>query len=609
MTKEEKNKALGQYFSGHLVARILAALVPLKEGATVIDPMAGIGDMFIPLDKKGAKFSAVEIDFDAYSILKNRVASAIHGNAFSLDVLNSYSPSGYDLVITNPPYVRWQNLSNSSELPFFLPLDSILRNLSGFISTISTLNDDERYLFRNEMTKLSGLSDLAVPSWLLCMLLTARLGFLAIVVPSAWLSREYANPVIRLLRELFEVRYILTDVNSVLFKGRALVQTSLVVAQRKGDGESSNNLVSFISAYSQLLSSNSCVEQLNSYIERNESKPGLIEIKRVSQAEIWQTSGPSYATSARLSSINSILPLKDISLVGLDSFGIKSYQGLRSGANSFFYLKKNNDRFVSHYGDELDLETNSRFLLSSIQDQNDLSDTYDQTSAGNSYLLYIQNGATAIDRTIAPEYAALPEDLDSFIQTSSCRVVKGKLIPDLSAVRTNVRRRKGVELPRFWYMLPRLAARHTAYVFLPRLNSGRVHVFGNSVGRVIDANFVSILAETPLSCSTHAALALFNSTWAAIVFEEICTVMGGGALKVDAAQFNRFFFPAFSSDQLVKLDTIGKNMLNKKISDESILDDIDSVVLDGFNLPDIPAVIIELRTLLTSYISRRNGSE
>ena len=52
MTKEEKNKALGQYFSGHLVARILAALVPLKEGATVIDPMAGIGDMFIPLDKK-----------------------------------------------------------------------------------------------------------------------------------------------------------------------------------------------------------------------------------------------------------------------------------------------------------------------------------------------------------------------------------------------------------------------------------------------------------------------------------------------------------------------------------------------------------------------------
>ena len=120
MKRITKNKALGQFFSGELVARILTVLADCPPGKSIIDPMAGIGDMFIPFDTKRYRCSAVEIDPVAYQTLVSIVPSAICANAFSVETLSSYRKRGYDLVITNPPYVRWQNLNDSSALPNYL---------------------------------------------------------------------------------------------------------------------------------------------------------------------------------------------------------------------------------------------------------------------------------------------------------------------------------------------------------------------------------------------------------------------------------------------------------------------------------------------------------
>ena len=64
-------------------------------------------------------------------------------------------------------------------------------------------------------------------------MLVNKTGQFAIVLPNSWLSREYSQPVLRLIDELFEVKYILNDVSGVWFKGNALVRTSIIIASRR----------------------------------------------------------------------------------------------------------------------------------------------------------------------------------------------------------------------------------------------------------------------------------------------------------------------------------------------------------------------------------------
>ena len=156
-------------------------------------------------------------------------------------------------------------------------------------------------------------------------------------------------------------------------------------------------------------------------------------------------------------------------------------------------------------------------------------------------------------------------------------------------------------------MLPVLSKRHTASLFLPRLNGGRVWVRKNTYGQVIDANYVTIVLADCAPITVNAALALLNSTWVALQFEENCTVMGGGALKVDSVQMNRFFFPKMNQEQLEALDKLGTRALKMKINSPNLLDDIDRVVFSGLCCSPFEKTIASLRELLTDYVNRRNG--
>ena len=69
-------------------------------------------------------------------------------------------------------------------------------------------------------------------SWLLCAALVKTGGYLAIVVPDTWLSREYAKPIQYLLAKSFDVLTIVKDVSTSWFDN-ALVRTCLLVAKRR----------------------------------------------------------------------------------------------------------------------------------------------------------------------------------------------------------------------------------------------------------------------------------------------------------------------------------------------------------------------------------------
>src|SRR5207248_595073 len=96
---------------------------------TVIDPMAGHGDLLDAVLERAsgrrqrlACVEAVEIDpptvnmcrrrVDAWRTVTGAALAVRQGNAFAMEDPDGYRREGYDLVVTNPPYVRYQALAN-----------------------------------------------------------------------------------------------------------------------------------------------------------------------------------------------------------------------------------------------------------------------------------------------------------------------------------------------------------------------------------------------------------------------------------------------------------------------------------------------------------------
>lgn len=232
-----RKKRLGQYFSGNKVAELLTLLCALSGTESVIDPMAGIGDMLeatIKFGVQSANVYGIKIDEKAAFVCNERISGnrVFVGDAFSLDPYNSFGETSWDLVITNPPYVRYQTMSKNSDNGMKLKNAAEIRsNLNKIIDMLRHLTIEEKACFQSIIKNYSGLSDLAVPSWLLCAALVKLGGVLAMVVPESWMSRDYALSIKYMLLKFFDIRYIVEDVNSAWFP-EALVKTNLLVAQR-----------------------------------------------------------------------------------------------------------------------------------------------------------------------------------------------------------------------------------------------------------------------------------------------------------------------------------------------------------------------------------------
>jgi hypothetical protein len=110
-------------------------------------------------------------------------------------------------------------------------------------------------------------------------------------------------------------------------------------------------------------------------------------------------------------------------------------------------------------------------------------------------------------------------------------------------------------------MLPDFAARHQPDLFMARVNSLTPKAQLN-LGRksLIDANFSTLWLEPDARISVHALLAYLNSVIAAVLMEHIGTVMGGGALKLEATHLRTLPIPKFSASTLSKLSRLGKSL-------------------------------------------------
>lgn len=639
-----RRKRLGQYFTGTKLGRLLAALAGADQAASIIDPMAGNGDMLVACRQYGAisaSFGAMEIDPIALKACAERIpdVAPILGSAFAPESLQQLARDQWDLVITNPPYVRYQSLASSAGEDFPIPSGQEIRaHLLAAISNAAALEAEDKRLFKQLALAYSGLADLAVPSWILCAALCAPGGRLALVLPESWLSRDYAAIVHYLLLRWFKIKYIVEDSHAVWFPD-AQVKTTLLIADRIPRKNSAfdwqeSDMFLRIRLSSGTIGVGSIVDNVFEGVETNPEqafaslaagwlasgigeRPLLVEAELVSLSGVAGNLRRACTKSKWLSKLESLghsaeaVPTEAYSMppalaqwlghrphteiTSLHSFGVSVGQGLRTGANFFFYADA-----VNESEDEVELQTSKEFgrtryqvpksqVLPVLRKQAELPKGYVVEAQGlKGRVLALQHSALPEDIVLATSksgaaspYTEISRPLADFIRVADELEVDedGKHIRELSAVAPNVRAggSKKAPAPRFWYMLPDFAPRHRPDLCVARVNSGSPRTFLNrSREAIVDANFSTIWLNADSVADNWGLLALMNGAWCSAALELSAAVMGGGALKVEASHLLRIPVPRFTQAEWAGLSRLGRKLATQ--SNDDLQADIDELV-------------------------------
>lgn len=632
-----QRKRLGQFFTGMPLSRLLAAMSMNVPRKMVIDPMAGTGDLLDAVIERSVRqgydlerIDAVEVDMGTARVCRERLAAwkaiapwveqdVVEGSAFDQSAWSQRALGAYDLVITNPPYVRYQTVSgNSAKGPKSASVDATRRNLIAAIDHMPGAS--ERHVWRALVEGYSGLSDLSVPSWLLAAMLVKPGGVLALVAPATWRTRNYANVLQYMLMRFFRLQVVVSDSQPGWFP-RALVRTHLVIATRLSPEEASvpvaartetKDFFPWIEIPSGSLQGESLLGSAFSSDDpewafaqwlqiKDQHVPGIRRIDRRLQDEVaavicqcgtsrwfsrlepvvrnWPLFG-GFATQKGCTAPHALVDAIGIApehLTTMDKIGIKVSQGLRTGCNDFFYVDfvKTIDkgralvRLSAYFGRRC-IEVPADALVPVLRRQAEL--------AAYSEGLPLQGRLLVLSECVLPEDlpsveatetvykllrltmpSVMSEQLAAHVRLASQSRIggaKGALIPDLSAVKTNVRcpvQGRNPKLPKFWYMLPDLARRHVPDAFVPRINQKTPVAMANrSDPMVVDANFSTVWSEggkwTPSGIS-----ALLGSSWIRACMEVVGTPMGGGALKLEATHLKRIPVPKLTTQDIGQL--------------------------------------------------------
>lgn len=516
-----QRKRLGQFFTGLPLSRLLAAISMAAPRKTVIDPMAGTGDLLDAAIERSFhqglgldRIDAVEVDKDTAVACRERLAawkdisplverSVIAGSAFDAAVWSQLVLGTYDLAITNPPYVRYQTISNNGAGGTESGAPEDMRQ--SLVAAVDHMPwRSERHVWRALVQGYSGLSDLSVPSWLLAAMLVRPGGILALVAPATWRSRDYADVLQYMLARFFRLEAVVVDRQPGWFS-QALVRTHLVIASRMSSEEAcapltergealesfpwveiapeaqgGDNLVG--SAFPSDDPEGTFARWLQS---PDQDVPGISRIDRRTQDEIaavvsrcrssrWFSRLEPVAANAPLfggstttdacavpHALADALGTAPKSLTTLQDIGIKVSQGLRTGCNDFFYVdfieaieaERARVRLSELFGRRC-IEVPADALVPVLRRQAEL-DAFADGLPLRGRLLNLSGYVLPENRPVVDEAKAIykrlglalptimPEQLAEhvrFASESQTGGTKGILIPELSAVRTNTRR-------------------------------------------------------------------------------------------------------------------------------------------------------------------------
>ncbi|WCM19768.1 SAM-dependent methyltransferase [Paraburkholderia bryophila] len=659
----ERRKRLGQYFTGVGLGRLLAALALADEAKSIADPMAGSGDLLascLEINAKPELLAGIEIDAAAHATCTTRLPEAhcLLGNAFAPDTIARLPTTSWDLVIANPPYVRYQSFSDKADAAYELPSAMQIRtDLLRALDLMSALDAEDKRLFAHLVGGYSGLSDLAVPSWILCAALVKLGGRLALVVPQSWLSRDYATIVHYLLFRWFDVEFVVEDEHASWFED-AQIKATLVIAKR---------VKRRASALSESEESTYCHMTISAAAANQDSPIGRIALPAKSaersfakQARLWLRNASTHTTGlvrARPVFVNqacknvvaaasrqkwfvalgeteahttagvyipheihdwlaqrALAPLFE----SFESQGVRVGQGLRTGANGFFYADgklNGEDVELSFSGPLVGLSAKVPVAIAkpALRRQSELPAGFVVSAANvKGWALDLRGHALPNDMgdgdLLAAPYEPLPEDVAKIVNAAAHANFgtseKPQKIWELSAVSPNIRPASRRAPARHWYMLPDFAPRHMPDVLLARVNSATPKAYLNEARAcLIDANFSTMWTMEKSQWAAPALLAFMNCAWAQAVIECSGAVMGGGALKVEATHLRRLPVPPFDEVQLRKLSELGEG-LAKGDDVQDTMAVVDEIVAQALQCDE--ASTAELRRIARAGQARRS---
>ena len=633
----DRRKSLGQFFTGSKVSALLAHLASREDTERVLDPMAGTGDLLDAVyhasthrGNRIRQLHAIEIDVDSAQLCQRRLNYFVQRNDLDIQVLcaDAFDPAAhaigeanYDLVIANPPYVRYQAMRDRR--------DAVR---SGVARVAARLSDSTtRQVWTTLARGYSGLADLSVPSCLLCASFVRPGGLLALVIPSTWRSRSYADVIRYLLLRAFRVEVVVEDEHAGWFPD-ALVGTHLIVARRLAADAAAVPLckrtewhqAAWIKIYAEAESETSSVGRAFfgdppeaafaswALAHKFHAPPAGIaprnfaardewaSLRAASRAPTWlQALEPLVSSQPRPvkataqparrpalgripDALRDLMPpnLHPNSFGSADDLGINMGQGLRTGCNRFFYVAP-----VDKLSTELTkVSTNPVFdsrivsvptgaLKPVLHRQAELA--AQRSHHPRTHVLDLRCWALPEDlpavRAALATYRRMskspprpmPDDLAAHVRLAARTTLpgtqKGTAVSALSAVRTNIRSARAGATPRFWYMLPDFTPRHMPDAFVPRVNYGCPRTYANTDrSLLIDANFSTLWSDDP-RLTADVLATLFNSAWCQALMEASGTRLGGGALKLEASHLRTLPLPPLTGNTIAELQSTTQN--------------------------------------------------
>jgi len=301
-------KILGQFFTPRKIAEFMSLIGLNNNIFKVLDPALGGGIFFSNLNKicsHRLSYTAIEKDPLCLAMAKINLSrlSDLDIKYINIDFLE-YEENGYDLIIANPPYIRFHDISDRE-----ITISNIEKQINIKLSRL--INYYALFFFKAGNLLKEG-------------------GKLVFITPSEFLNANYGKSLKEFFKKNFEIEAIITFGNGSLVFEDNLSTACITILTKKGNPDR-NKQVRFI-RLSKCVDMNILIKLLRAstsniseeYFSMNVIKQGELNYK-----EKWMK---CFENNEKFESTKkNLVKLSNIASVN---------RGIATGANNFFLFSK-----------------------------------------------------------------------------------------------------------------------------------------------------------------------------------------------------------------------------------------------------------------------------